>query len=314
MAIDLACWCGGIGWDRVFVTPRFGLLRCQGCGGFRIDPPPVYTEIEAEQFYTAYYGTDTPIASATPEPKSAPGRTSRFWQVARRYTPLEEPRERALDVGCGDGTLCSELHAAGWQRVVGVDLSASRMAGARARYPQIDFRPGSIAELGWQEGNFDLIALDNVIEHLLDPVGTLSAIRDRLQPKGHAVVITPNMRSGQFRLLGRRWTPELAPHAHVFLFTPESLGAAVRMSGLKAVAWGAFHTPGVGLFRVLTTLLGGDPKASAWRALQGLGAAYAHMIGAGPMQFVVASPAARPEAVSRANDMRQDDRGCPAPT
>ncbi len=59
--------------------------------------------------------------------------------------------------------------------------------------------------------SFRVIALWQVIEHLVDPWSTLEAIARRLEPGGILVVATPNPRAFQFRLLGRRWTHLDAP-------------------------------------------------------------------------------------------------------
>jgi 2-polyprenyl-3-methyl-5-hydroxy-6-metoxy-1,4-benzoquinol methylase len=131
------------------------------------------------------------------------------------------------------------------------------------------------------------MVLDNVIEHLPNPQAALSRLRSFLHPNGTGVIITPNMRSGHFRLLGRRWTPELAPHTHVFLFTPASLVRLLRDVGLELTASGTFHLPLYSRRYWLEPLLLGELKVVAWRAAQEAGAVYGRLLGAGPMQYVV---------------------------
>src|SRR5256885_2469346 len=207
----LVCWCGASGWRAVFRTPRFGLVRCQSCGSYRIDPPPIANEAEAAAFYTDYYAR--PEGRDAPRPAVSPlARGSRFWRVAEQVAELNRIGQVALDVGCGEGRLCGELRRAGWPVVVGVDVSRTRISRARQSHPDVVFSDRPVAELGLAPRSVDLIVMDNVVEHLTEPASLIAQLRRYLAPHGLLVVITPNMRSGNFRSLGRRWTPELAPH------------------------------------------------------------------------------------------------------
>jgi 2-polyprenyl-3-methyl-5-hydroxy-6-metoxy-1,4-benzoquinol methylase len=193
----------------------------------------------------------------------------------------------AVDVGCGDGRLCAELKAAGWPTVLGLDASRTRIESARRSYPGVQFQAQLIAEAGLVPDSVDLMILDNVLEHLPNPKAALLRLSGFLHPNGTAVIITPNMRSGHFRLLGRRWTPELAPHVHVFLFTPASLARLVSDVGLELTASGTFHLPLYSRRYWLEPLLLGELKEVAWRAAQEAGGLYGRLLGAGPMQYVV---------------------------
>src|SRR5215470_9421621 len=125
---ELACWCGAVSWSCQFRTARFGLLRCPACGGYRIDPPPLRHESQSETFYTDYYSN-----------LEVQAQVSWFRKVAARVRELQAAGESAVDIGCGDGHLCAELRAIGWKRVAGIEVSRTRVARARRRYPDIEF-------------------------------------------------------------------------------------------------------------------------------------------------------------------------------
>src|SRR5216117_2442260 len=74
---------------------------------------------------------------------------------------------RLLDLGCGNGALCSALSLAGFD-VVGCDSSEDGIAIARSAHPRIPFHllslyeePGDLAV-----GGFDAVVSTEVIEHL----------------------------------------------------------------------------------------------------------------------------------------------------
>lgn len=278
------CWCGSTLTPTRVRTATFALLRCPSCGTFKIDPPPIHHDAESGDFYTAYYASKrAPTAPAD----AGAGRASRYWHVVRKVPSLSTPARTVIDFGSGDGQLCSELAASGWADVVGLDASRERVARARHRYPRLRFYDRPVDETDLLPGAADLCVMDNVIEHLVEPARVLRQLGRYLRPGGRLVVITPNMESGHFRFLGRRWTPELAPHAHVFLFTAASLRRALVQAGFEVETVGTFQDDPYPLGALVRRLGAGDVKGALWRAHQELGAWYARLTGAGPMLFAV---------------------------
>jgi 2-polyprenyl-3-methyl-5-hydroxy-6-metoxy-1,4-benzoquinol methylase len=296
------CFCGENRARLHFRTARFGLVSCPSCGCYRIDPPPIQGEEEAGEFYSAYYeGLARNAAAAQGESiaadlpangaNGAARRTSRYWRVVDAVPSLREVGESAADIGCGEGTLCAELLAAGWKRVTGVDASRARVARARRRHPDVSFHDSPLEEVDIPPRSLDLIVLDNVIEHLVDPLDAVRTLRALLSAGGRLVLITPNMESGHFRLLGRRWTPELAPHTHIFLFTHAAMRSMLTAAGYVVEIQGDFHLPLYTAREWVRRVMSGDVKGAVWRAMQEAGGVYGRLVGAGPMLYAVARPA-----------------------
>jgi 2-polyprenyl-3-methyl-5-hydroxy-6-metoxy-1,4-benzoquinol methylase len=310
------CFCGENRARLHFRTARFGLVSCPSCGCYRIDPPPIQGEEEAGEFYSAYYeGLARDAAAARGESRAAEQatdgvngangangaarRTSRYWRVVDAVPSLREPGESAADIGCGEGTLCAELRAAGWKRVTGVDASRARVARARRRHPDVSFHDSPLEEVDIPPRSLDKIVLDNVIEHLVDPLDAVHRLRALLAAGGRLVLITPNMESGHFRLLGRRWTPELAPHTHIFLFTHAAMRRMLAEAGYVVETQGDFHLPLYTAREWVSRVMGGDVKGAVWRAMQEAGGVYGRLVGAGPMLYAVARPAAASSGAAR---------------
>ena len=84
---------------------------------------------------------------------------------------------RVLDVGCGTGAFCAFASARG-AFVAGVDLDPDRIAAARARVPAGDFAVGSMEQLPWTDGAFDVVTGFNAFQYALDvPAALAEAVR-----------------------------------------------------------------------------------------------------------------------------------------
>jgi SAM-dependent methyltransferase len=283
----LPCWCGSGRWSLCFRTPKFGIVRCSACGTYQTDPPPLRGDDESAEFYTDYYSKShaVPVAPAAP----VASRNAWFWRVAEKVPQLAAIRKSVIDIGSGDGHTCAELHAAGWPSVTGVEISRTRVALARRLYPRIPFYDCPLDETGIPEDSFDLMVMDSVIEHLPNPVELMRDLRRFLKPGGTIVLLTPNMESGHFRFLQRRWTGMLAPHAHIFLFTGAGLSQLLTRAGFTVSTHGSLHMPAYTPVDFVKRLASGDAKGAIWRAHQEIGGMYGRAIGAGPMLYAVAS-------------------------
>jgi len=281
----LRCWCGSDQWRICFRAPRGGLARCEGCGCYQTDPPPLRQSEQSEEFYTCYYSRlkmDT-----LPVRNPCQSRVAGFWRVADQFPALREVAMRAVDIGSGDGHLCAELKGDGWPEAIGVEPSGTRVSRARALYPDITFYDGTLATSALRRDSFDLVVMESVIEHLPEPLTQLHEVKRIMRTSGRLVITTPNMDSGHFRLLGRRWTGMLAPHAHIFLFTASSLRTALERAGFRVEAVGSFDLERYTLRRLISRLLSGDVKGALWRAHQELGAAYGHVVSQQAMLYAI---------------------------
>lgn len=192
------------------------VVLCASCETGRLDPLPAAEEIAA--FYPpAYYGTTGRKFKRYVE------WAVRFVAIRRvRFLARRVPRGgRVLDVGCGRGTLLSELADRGFE-VHGTEVSRAAVEGAD---PRTEIRIASnLGEADYPENFFDLVILWHVLEHLPDPRETLREIRRILRPGGEVVVAVPNFSSWQARWAGPAWF-HLDPPRHVYHFPL----AALRM-------------------------------------------------------------------------------------
>jgi 2-polyprenyl-6-hydroxyphenyl methylase/3-demethylubiquinone-9 3-methyltransferase len=142
--------------------------------------------------------------------------------------------DRALDLGCGDGTFTAELARAGAE-AVGVDVARAAIRRATARHPSLDFRLAPIeGPLPFEDSSFDVVWSSEVIEHVADTARWLSEVQRVLVGSGRLLLTTPS--HGRMRLaLGGvgRFSEPLGDHLH--LYTRRSLQGLLTEFGFDPV-------------------------------------------------------------------------------
>ncbi|NOU02709.1 MAG: class I SAM-dependent methyltransferase [Novosphingobium sp.] len=83
------------------------------------------------------------------------------------------------------------------------------------------------------DGSVGLAVMIHVLDHLLDPLTTLSAIRSKLRPDGALLIVTHNEQSLLRKLMATRWPPFCLQHPEVY--NPRSITALLEKSGYGSV-------------------------------------------------------------------------------
>lgn len=112
--------------------------------------------------------------------------------------PFLQPGLTVLDCGCGPGTMTCEIAErleAG--RAVGVDFQSSQVeiaAGkAKARgVTNVEFKQATAYELPFEDGVFDLIFSNALMEHLKEPALAVGEFSRVLRPGGVLAVSSPD--------------------------------------------------------------------------------------------------------------------------
>lgn len=147
-----------------------------------------------------------------------------------RRTP---PGPQLLDVGFGRGEFLRTMQEHGWQ-VQGLEPDSGAVAAARA--DGLDVEQGLIDDAPYPPESFDAITLSHVIEHLHDPVASLTVCSRLLTPGGVLWVATPNVAGHTHRRFGRNWFG-LDPPRHLVIFTRSSLELALLRAGFQEVSF-----------------------------------------------------------------------------
>jgi SAM-dependent methyltransferase len=93
--------------------------------------------------------------------------------------------QRALDVGCGSGTLTGELVGRlGASSVSAVDPSTPFVASVRGRYPEVDVQQATAELLPFPQDAFDVALAQLVVHFMSDPVAGLAEMVRVTRPSG----------------------------------------------------------------------------------------------------------------------------------
>jgi 2-polyprenyl-3-methyl-5-hydroxy-6-metoxy-1,4-benzoquinol methylase len=213
--------------DRYGYPGRFQVFECEACGHLALDAGLPAAEVE--RLYTTFYPRSTFDADAW-QPAAPASRWTAWWQglhaSAFRWVPANV---RVLDIGCGFGEALGYHRARGCD-AHGVEADANILRVAQRHGLQV--RVGLFEPAAYAPSSFDVVTLDQVIEHVADPLSVLRGVEQVLKPGGMAVLSTPNARGWGARLFGRRWIHWHAPY-HQQFFTTESMQSAARAAGLQ---------------------------------------------------------------------------------
>ncbi|GAA4367474.1 class I SAM-dependent methyltransferase [Agromyces bauzanensis] len=120
---------------------------------------------------------------------------------------------RALDVGCSTGFIADELALTGAD-TVGVDIDEPGLAKARERFgDRVEFRLADGQDLPIETESMDVIVLNHVYEHVVDPVSLVAEMRRVLKPGGVLYLGLGNrlgIMEPHYRLPFLSWLPQSA--------------------------------------------------------------------------------------------------------
>lgn len=121
---------------------------------------------------------------------------------------------KTLDIGCGVGALTAHLQREGADSI-GYDSDGLAIEIGRKRW-NANIHINTADGLNNLHGQFDLLTLSHIVEHLPDVSLTLTSILEHLRPGGYVFVEVPNCFSEMF-------TAKIDRESHLHFFSQRSL-------------------------------------------------------------------------------------------
>ena len=202
------------------------LRRCAACDVLALSPRPFESELSLiyPKNYYAYDFTSR---------QSIGYRVKAFLDRRAAAVYLSYGVGNVLDVGCGDGRLLRTFAALGVPaaRLFGVELDARAAEAGRSHGFHIELK--RFEDVDFPDGFFQLILLQQVIEHVPDPRGMIEKLSRLLAPGGAAILETPNTVSWDHSLFKNRYWGGYHIPRHFFLFNKRSLRVLLERAGLS---------------------------------------------------------------------------------
>ena len=152
---------------------------------------------------------------------------------------------RVLDYGCGSGYFAAHFKHRGWD-VVGLDFNPEMVRVAQEFFGvKVLIKSGE--ELVIEEWKFDLIMLNQVLEHVGDPAKLLITLGKLLSQDGILFVSVPNrnfIRASKKLREGKLPEANYPPH-HISFWSVRSLNMALSAAGFKVLQCSAQTYPEV---------------------------------------------------------------------
>lgn len=125
------------------------------------------------------------------------GDTGEPINVAKRITLTNHlihlENKKILDCGCGAGEYVIELMKFKNTEVYGIEFNDEKVRNYKNLYPSNSgVIQGDIQNMPYENSAFDLVILNEVLEHIPDQKKGLSEIYRVLKPSGHLIVFSPN--------------------------------------------------------------------------------------------------------------------------
>ncbi len=223
----------------------FLYLECAACGSLQIASLP--DEMTLQKYYPSDYYSYSSHGSASwktaviewlaaQRNRHVLGRRNPVGAVLQRMHPapsdirsLAQARaswnDRILDVGCGSGAnLLNRLSRLGFKNLVGSDPFIAGDILSSFGVPVLQ------RDLPDMEGPFDIIMFHHSLEHVPEPVTTLTRTRELLRPGGRCIIRIPTPSSEAFQIYGANWV-NLDPPRHLVLISREGMNVLAGRCG-----------------------------------------------------------------------------------
>ena len=151
-----------------------------------------------------------------------------YHKIKSEIEKIKPNKGAILDIGCSSGFFLNRME--GWERH-GIEISEEFGCKARGRIGDTVFI-GPFEEYSVKENYFDVIALQDVFDHFVNPYGNLKKCYDMLKPGGVLVIKVHNISCLYAKITGANFYAIIPPQ-HLLYFNEKSLKYILNKVGFK---------------------------------------------------------------------------------
>ena len=220
--------------DRVELSEEFdsfSIMKCLNCGHGQVDPIPDQKLLDKLYNSVEYYASHMNYNFETINNSGIELEVEKNKRIhSERLDVYLQECKTMLEIGCGGGFALKGFEQMGLE-AEGIETSdqASRFAtdklGMNVHHQSFETYSTS--------KKYDLVMLNHVLEHFIDPVGMAPKLASLLNESGYLYIGVPDYGSFDRKRFGKQW-PAYA-HYHISYFTATSLKILFGKHGLVPV-------------------------------------------------------------------------------
>jgi ubiquinone/menaquinone biosynthesis C-methylase UbiE len=231
--------------DRLFAQPgTYRIVCCSACGLRYLSPRPMLAGI-ALHYPSSYFIYQPPEELPAFVRWMARAHTSMRWRASirrlERVLGRLRPDTRIVDVGCGLNDYLSTLRRLRGLHGIGVDFKPEVAAYVRDTL-KMPIHTGTLHDARFPDGAFDIVTMNEYLEHEPNPRELLVEARRISAKGGHLVIEIPFIEGLAAKLFGSRWSQVDAPR-HMVYFTRTTLSEMLRRCGYQLIHTQTFQIP-----------------------------------------------------------------------
>jgi len=213
--------------DRYGYPGEFDLYRCEVCKHVFLNIK--FDDDVISDLYTNYYPRSSfNIENFKP---SQPIEGIAAWLRGKHFASyVYVPKNvKVLDIGCGFGNTVA------YHKNRGCDAYGSEVdqnVALIAEKYDLNIYIGQYNSDNYKPDFFDYITMDQLIEHVEDPVELLTGAYKNLKKGGKLIISTPNVNGWGVKWYKEKWLHWHAPY-HLHFFSPKSIETVAERCGFK---------------------------------------------------------------------------------
>ena len=222
---------------RKGLSGAWRVAKCEKCGVISMVPLPTDDQLAS---YYHVYSQDDKVDLSQRAGSHYPNLRRLFHQLSGDVDPRDFVKiptgARVLDYGCGHAGYLRDFHHRG-VAISGAEIAAYAVEACRNRGYDVH-QVEDCSHIPFPAGEFDIVYLMQVFEHLRDPHGSLQELSRILKGGGMLYLAVPNAASMWRNIFKHNWVSGWFAPFHLFHYTRSALEKLAGQYGFDLVrAW-----------------------------------------------------------------------------
>ena len=220
--------------DRYGYPDKFELLKCVNCSHIILNIEK--NQINFDSLYGKYYPrknlTSIDVKNGSRKIAGLKNKIKLYLEGLSNQGQIYAQRGmKVLDFGCGAGYSLVEMSE------IGVDcygIEADTNVKIIAKELGLKLHVGTLEDSPFKNIKFDLIILNQVLEHVPDPIHLIDKFKSMLSENGIIVISVPNVDSIYRKIFKFKWINWHIPY-HIHHFNKETVSELFKRNGYKII-------------------------------------------------------------------------------